>query len=170
MNAKKFEAWLCAHRACVEGRLWAHGKSMCEVWKTCERADWMMWLYRRRKPDKKKCVQIAVFSARQVLPLFEERHPNDKRPQQAIEAAEAWINNPSKENAYAAAAAYASAAYAYASDADADAYASADAAAASASAASAASAYASAYASAAAKRKTHEAICAYIRKLIPTIK
>ena len=117
-------------------------------------------LMRTASDDKKLSVQLAVFLARQVLPIFEKKYPNNDRPRKSIEAAEAWIENPTEENrqkaiearrsayaaAYAAAAYAADAAYAaYAGDA---AYA-ADAAAAYAAYAAAAAA---AYAAAAAKR------------------
>lgn len=73
--------------------------------------------------DKKLSVQLAVFSARYVLHFWEEEHPADLRPRRAIEAAEAWLENPTEENhqkaielaaayaAYAADAAAAAAAY-----------------------------------------------------------
>src|SRR5262245_13855634 len=79
-------------------------------------------------------VRLAVFCARSVLHVYEERRPGDPRPRNAIEATEAWLENPCEENRAAAAAAYA-AAYAASSAAS-----SASAHAAS-SAASAASAY-----------------------------
>ena len=62
--------------------------------------------------DKMESVKMAVYSARLVLPIFEKERPDSKRPRAAIEAAEAWIDNPTKKNAYAAAAyaAYAAAA------------------------------------------------------------
>jgi len=77
--------------------------------------------------DKIQCVQYAVFAAEQVLSIFENRYPNDKRPRKAIEAARQYIENPSKENANAANATYATyaayvadAAAAYVADAAAD--------------------------------------------------
>ena len=89
---------------------------------------------------------IAVVFAEDVLHVFEDKHPNDMRPRSAIDAAKAWLSNPSTANADAAAAACAAAraapyAYAAANAADAAAaYAAADAAyyAAAADAASAA--------------------------------
>jgi len=92
--------------------------------------------------DKVLSVRLAVFSARSVLHIFEERYPEDKRARRAIEAAEAWLDDPT---AYAAYAAYAAdAAYAaYAANA---AYAAYAANAAAAYAAYAAYAAADAYA------------------------
>ena len=37
-------------------------------------------------------VRLAVWCARRVLRVFEEAVPGDRRPRQAIEAAEAWLN------------------------------------------------------------------------------
>ncbi len=101
---------------------------------------------------KKQNVEIAIFAAKEVLGLFEEKYPDDDRPRKAIEAAENWLKNPTSENAapaYAAADAAADAAAAAAAYAAADAYA-AYAADAAADAAAAAYAAADAYAAAAA--------------------
>src|SRR5579859_5800297 len=67
-------------------------------------------------------VQLAVWSAAQVLPAYEASYPGDQRPHQAIEAAKAWLADPSESNRKAAAdAAYADAAAAAADAAYADA-------------------------------------------------
>jgi len=74
-----------------------------------------MWLA-LRVLTKKDAVRYAIFAAREVLPIYEEKHPGDKRPRKAIEAAEAWLANPCEETARAAdaavRAAYACAKYA----------------------------------------------------------
>ncbi len=60
----------------------------------------------------KQYVSYAVFAAEQVLDIFENKYPDDKRPRKAIQAAKKCIKNPSKENKKAAdvyAAAYADA-------------------------------------------------------------
>jgi hypothetical protein len=90
---------------------------------------------------KRISVTLAIEFARNVLPIFEKKYPNDKSPREAIEAAENWLKNPTEENRQLAADAYA--------DADADAYADAYAAA-YAAADAAAYADADAYADAAA--------------------
>ena len=84
--------------------------------------------------DKPMAVRIAIECATHVLGKFEAKHPGDKRPRKAIEAAQKWVDNPTNENAAAdaAAAAAAAAAYAFAAAAAAayaaadDAYAAAD--------------------------------------------
>ena len=94
---------------------------------------------------KEQNVKFAIKCASSVLNIFEERYPKDKRPRQALEAAENYLI--STDTAAAADAAYAAAAYdaAYAAAA----YAAATYAAAAADAAYAA-AYAATYAAAAA--------------------
>ncbi len=58
-------------------------------------------------------VTWSLLCATKVLSIFEEKHPEDKRPRQALEAAEAYLNNPTEENKNAA---YAAANAAYATD------------------------------------------------------
>lgn len=98
---------------------------------------------------KDDSVSLAIFCAEQVLDIFEASSPGDDRPRKAVEAAKAWLADPSDDNRQAArASADAAAASA---DADAAAYAAAYAATAAADAAAsdasdAAAAYAYAYA------------------------
>ena len=47
-------------------------------------------------------VSYAVFSAEQVIDIYEKQYPDDKRPRQAIEAARRCIENPSDKNKSAA--------------------------------------------------------------------
>jgi len=66
---------------------------------------WANWLISHLMNYEQR-VSYAVFAAEQVIDLYEEKYPNDKRPREAIEAAKKCIENPSKENkdaAYAAA-------------------------------------------------------------------
>lgn len=70
---------------------------------------------------KKDSVGLAIFCAELVIGIYEKKHPDDKRPRKAIEAAKAWIENPTEENskaaAYAAYAAASASASAYAASA-----------------------------------------------------
>jgi hypothetical protein len=91
------------------------------------RPDWARWLFTNLM-DRKQCLEVAIFAAREVLSIFEDKYPNDDRPRKAIESAEKWIKYPLDENRYAAAAAADASADAAAAAADA----SADAAAAAA--------------------------------------
>jgi hypothetical protein len=92
--------------------------------------------------DEKSVKLCAIEIAKLVLPIFEEKYPNDLRPRKAIEAAEIYLENPTEENRQKAATATAYAAHAAA-------YASTAAAAATEAAARAAT-YAAAYYAAAA--------------------
>ena len=63
--------------------------------------DWANWLLPRLM-DYKGYVSYAVYAAELVLPIWEKKYPNDKRPRKAIEAAKRCIDNPSDENRLAA--------------------------------------------------------------------
>jgi hypothetical protein len=51
-----------------------------------------------RLPLKDK-VKYAIFAARSVLDIYEREYPDDMRPREAIEAAEAYIATPSADAA-----------------------------------------------------------------------
>ena len=104
---------------------------------------------------KRIAVEFAIFCAERVLPIFEGKYPNDKRPRDTIELVKRYLKKPSSvskkelRSAYADAAAYANAyanaaAAAAAAAAYANAYAAANAAAAAADAANATAAAADA--------------------------
>ena len=87
-----------------------------------KRYGWCNWGISRLLNRKNK-IRYALYAAKQILPIFENKYPDDKRPRQAIEAAEEYLKNPSEENkekcnaaadAARAAAAYAAADAAYA--------------------------------------------------------
>ena len=112
--------------ACDPAIEWVGDRTAGQAWNECRRAGWMLWyLDKTNNITQEQSVKIAVHIARSVLGLFENKHPDDTRPRQAIEAAEAWLKNPCKETANEAANA---AAY-EAENADYDAYAAAYAAA-----------------------------------------
>jgi hypothetical protein len=139
VNESEFRELLVNLGACREARDWARGKSLAEVWRSCDRADWLLWLCGRMAgqegwPTRPQIILVACLCAERALPLFERKYPNDDRARKAIEAARAWANSPTEDRrsaaggaAYAAAAAYADAA-AYAAAAAAYAAAAADAA------------------------------------------
>ena len=57
-------------------------------------------------PAKVVAVRFALASARRCLDKFEVKYPEDNRPRQAIEAAEAWVNDQTEEKRSAASAAW----------------------------------------------------------------
>jgi hypothetical protein len=91
---------------------------MGEVWKKCERGDWLLWWLDKEKAiTQKQSVSLAICFAERVVKEFRKKYPDDKRPDDAMKAARAWLKSPSKRNrdaayaagyaAYAANAAYA---------------------------------------------------------------
>jgi len=56
----------------------------------------------KRLPVKKILVKFAVLCAKRCLTNYEKEYPNDDRPRKAIEAAENYVKNPTKENESAA--------------------------------------------------------------------
>ena len=145
--------WLEEKRACGAGLRWVSehadldaGISTVDLLRMladADKFDWANWLFVQTADDNQNR-RYAIAAAKLVLHISEYTHPDDDRPRKAIEAAEAYVDNPCDETRSAAAAA------ADAADAAA-AYAAADVAAAAADAADAAAAAAAvAYAVAAA--------------------
>ena len=129
-------------KPCNDGLVWYEKNGSTDLLKTLLKVDkrypaWARWLFTRLM-TKKENLKIAIFSAEQVLNIFEKKYPNDNRPRNAIEAAKEVLRKNNIENRekarYAADAdaadAAANAAYyaADAADAAADAYYAANAA------------------------------------------
>ena len=70
--------------------------------------DYLIWLLPRLM-DKKQYIKLAIYAAEIALPIFENRYPEDDRPRKAIQAAQAYLEDPSEENRKAASAASAAA-------------------------------------------------------------
>jgi hypothetical protein len=56
-----------------------------------------VWLI-TRKLDRMECIRYALYCAKKVLPMFEEKYPDDNRPREAVRAAQAYLKNPSEKN------------------------------------------------------------------------
>ena len=86
---------------CAEGLTFA---DQCDfdavkIWNTCPRGDWMIWLLRKTQSiDRQTSVKLACLWAEHVLSIYESKYPDDKRPRLAIEAAQAWADNPTPSN------------------------------------------------------------------------
>ena len=134
MNANQFMQQLISLGACNEAKEWAEGKSWQEVYDTCHRGDWLLWLYRRSKGyDFQKLKLAKGLCANTVRHLMK-----DNRSIKAVDAAISFGRgeiNIDELNAAAAAADAAYAAYAAAAAAADVAYAAYAAAAAAADAA-----------------------------------
>ena len=144
-------------------------ETMSEVWDKCARPDWLFDILEKHAPlEKEQSVRLAIAFAETCLGKVKA---GEDRPRLAIEAAKAWLENPTEENRAAAYAAYADAAYAASADAaaasaDADAAYAAYAAYASDAAAADYAAYAADAAAAAAYADADAAQCGMIRSAI----
>jgi hypothetical protein len=120
MNATEFTKLLRDLGACSEARSWAKGKDLHEVWTSCERADWLLWLAGRMAdkpgwPTRKQIVLAACACAETALKFVK---PGEDRPRLAIETARAWTRGEATiEDVRRARAAAVAAAAAYSADA-----------------------------------------------------
>jgi hypothetical protein len=130
--------------ACDEAIAWLAtlpaSATLADVWASCERGDWMLWLAMAAEIDRRLVVEAACDCAETALVHVP---PGDERPARAIAAARAWARGETTAGSEAAARAAARASYAYAAADTAAAYAAGSAAAA---AYAAAAVYADAYA------------------------
>jgi hypothetical protein len=46
-------------KACSEAREWAENKSWEEVYNTCHRGDWLLWLFKKTNPDDLQLLTLA---------------------------------------------------------------------------------------------------------------
>ena len=145
-----FKNFLVELSACSDAKQWVNDKTWLESFSSCERGDWMLWLYKKTmKNDEESLRRLTLAKAecaKTVLHLMK-----DQRSKTAIEIAIKFGNGEAtREELDAAAYAAAYAAYA-AADADADA---------------ADDAYAAAYAAYARKKNQQETadIC---RRILP---
>jgi hypothetical protein len=129
--------FLTNNNACDEAKEWASNKSWNEIYNTCHRGDWLLWLFKKTNPNDLQAITLAkAHCANTVRYLMK-----DERSKNAVDVAIAFGNgNATREElnvayVYADTAAYAAAAYA--ADAYAAAYAAKIAAAAGAAAADA---------------------------------
>jgi hypothetical protein len=82
--------------ACKEAQEWASQyDTIEEAWAACPRGDWLLWLWAhhcgKSMDDRRRPLVLAAAEcARPALPTFEQRHPNDRRPREALDIAEKW--------------------------------------------------------------------------------
>ena len=74
--------------------------------------------YITKKLKKIALVKYAIYAAEQVINIYTKKYPDDKRPQDAIQAAKNYIKNPNKNAANVAYAAANAASVAYAAEPD----------------------------------------------------
>ena len=109
--------WLKNHNACKEAVEWFEKQTEREELKLLKMVmeidhfDWAYW-YIVRRLNRINIVRYEIYFAKQLLEIYESIYPDDDRLRKGIEAAERWLNNPSKESGAAAYASAAAAAYA----------------------------------------------------------
>ena len=145
--------WCRVRGACDEAIEWLatlpSSATLTDVWASCKRGDWMLWLAMAAEIDQRRVVEVACDCAETALVHVP---PGDERPARAIAAARAWARGETTSGFEAAARAAARASYAYTAASAAAAYAAGSAAAAAYAAAAAFRAAAYATGSAAAAR------------------
>jgi hypothetical protein len=167
----KFKEKLIKLIACKDAIDWAGDMTIEQVWETCDRGDWMLWLAAEVGVEKRLLVLTGAHCANTVRHLMK-----DERSINAVDVAIRYGEGKATEEELSAAyydavaalaavrAAAASAAAYYAAAAAAAVRAASAAAVADAAAASYAASYADAYAAAALNRKQTADI---VRKYIP---
>jgi len=123
-NAQDFMDLLISHSTCTEAREWAHGKTWEEVYNTCHRGDWLLWLFKKTNPIKIREITLAKGHCANLARQWMKDNRSTDAVDMAIRFGE---GNATSEELAAAAYAAADAAYAAYAAAYAD-YAAADAA------------------------------------------
>ena len=68
-----------------------------------DKSTWpQMRIIRAWKWTQKDSVALSIFAAELVIGNYEKKYPDDDRPRKAIEAAKAWLKDPSEKNRSAA--------------------------------------------------------------------
>jgi len=167
--SKTLKDFLKEHDACRDGYLFAKDLTLEQFLNSCERGDWILWLFAKSNPDSLKELTLAKGHCANTV-----RHlMKDKRSIAAVDAAIAFgegkINRKELYIAYDAAYAATNIAYAaYAATYAADSTNAANIAASAASAAASAAEYAAKYAAEYACKKSNQKLTADIcRKYLP---
>ena len=85
---KDFQEFLRCHDACKGAIEWVWRKTPREVWRTCPRGDWLLWLAEELEVDRKLLVTADCDCAE--LPKA-KWPPGDDRLRIAIETARKWV-------------------------------------------------------------------------------
>jgi len=99
---KKDEKLLRSWEPCRDGLAWGlKQKSLYDVYRKCERSDWLLWLISKSNPlTKEQAVRIAIACAERVL-----KYAKCAEAKLAIDAAKSWLENPCEKTRDAARAA-----------------------------------------------------------------
>ena len=94
-----FKDQLVTLRACPDAVQWVGKRTAKQAWAECERANWLIWWLGKIGLPQTRLVKLACLCARTTLKYVPK---GEDKPRKAIEAAEAWVKNPTKENRKAA--------------------------------------------------------------------
>ena len=89
LDVKEFAALLVKLDACIEAREWAGGKSLAEVWRTCHRGDWMLWLLGRYGDVLHKVIVAVSCDCAEPTLVF----TSDPRPAETIAVVRRWLKD-----------------------------------------------------------------------------
>ena len=89
LNAEQFTELLKELNACKAAGEWAEGKTLTEVWETCHRADWLLWLAvmmadKPGWPSREQAILSTCDCAETALKFVPK---GENRPRKAIQAA-----------------------------------------------------------------------------------
>lgn len=91
LNPEEFSKLLVSLSACKEASVWAEGKSLAEVWSTCHRGDWMLWLIARYGDvSHKALVAIACDCAEPTLSFIPSV---EHRPAECLATVRRWLKD-----------------------------------------------------------------------------
>ena len=93
LPATEFSKLLRELRACSEASEWAKGKDLAEVWHTCHRGDWMLWLLGREsgRPGWPTRKEVCAIVCDVVEPSMRHVRAGELRPQACIDTVRRWI-------------------------------------------------------------------------------
>jgi hypothetical protein len=95
--------WLKKKSACSEGVAWFLSQKETEAILILEalmeddKFDWANWLI-VRVMKRPQYLAYAIFAAESVIHIWAKKYPDDKRPQKAIQAANAVLKNDTEQN------------------------------------------------------------------------
>ena len=95
--------WLKERRACSEGVDWFLKQKESDAVLVLEslikgdKLDWANWTI-VRVMERKQYMAYAIFSAEQVINIYEKKYPDNDKPRKAINAAKVCMKNDTEEN------------------------------------------------------------------------
>ena len=88
--------------ACAEAIAWVGDRDLPTAWAECQRGDWLLWLAGRLCQPGDEQHRALVRAACAIVRTVLHRVPaGEDRPRLAIEAAEAWAEEPTPDRATA---------------------------------------------------------------------